>query len=173
MNARQIIDEAIDPKRVLRSAGNPPEMRVGEEVCPATSNTGYIMQLTLDKLKELNPRDWEAEMTDDVQDYLNGNLPPDFDPEYYLYERLFPHMGLYCPPFTYFGSYEADGSIGCWPYGDDGMEEMVDRGKLQIVNANALDWGNIHLSAEFVLLDRPDGHKELWNAKYKNRIWAW
>ena len=176
MNARQIIDEAIDPKRVLRSLRRREQMSVGEEVISGTGITRDIMEATFDKLKELNPIVYEDLMTDEIREYLAGGEPADFDPEYYLYEQLFPHMGLYCPPFTYFGSYEADGSIGCWPIDEMELEELVDKGVLVIQHGETPDWsdrGIIGYHKNLILI-KPSGSKECWDIHGTPfLVWQW
>lgn len=136
MNARTLI-EAETPKKTFKAMPRQvPMMEVGEEVLRATGDTREIIGATLGALKALDRKAFFDEMDSDLEAYLRGEDPPEFDPEFYCYERLFPHMDRYCPPFSYYGSYEADGSIGCWPYQDDAMEEQADQGKLTIVNGH-------------------------------------
>ncbi len=178
MNARQIIDEAVDPKRVLRSVRREADrsLKVGDEVISGTADTRTVMSATLEKLFELNRKDYDAEVNDEIRMYLDGYNPEDFDPEEYLF-RLFDLMGLYCPPFTYFGFYEADGSVGCWPYDDMALDEFVDKGVLVVQDdTDTPDWSDPQLAQrrpKFLITLTPLGHKICFNAQTREQVWAW
>lgn len=171
-----------DPKAFIKSLPRKQDdkLTVGEEVISGTGDTRDIMDACLNTLKRLDKHRFAAEISDhDVFQYTTlGDIHNDFDPEYYLYERLFNILQKYCPPFTYFGSLEADGSIGCWPLDNMTLEEqenvtLVDEDENPQL-ADALrrgDFGDI--PTPYAIIDKHGGGKELWNTQTFEKIWEW
>jgi len=179
--------EGEDPKeflrRVLKQSGHKKNMlSVGEEVISGTGDTRDIMEACLNALKALDRDRFAAELSDhDVFQYTTlGEIHNDFDPEYYLFERLFSILQKYCPLFSYFGHLEADGSVGCWPLDNMALEDM-EEGKVTLVDerenpqqANAIrrgDFGGI--PSPYAIIDKAQGGKELWNTQTFVKIWDW
>lgn len=174
MNARQVI-EAETPKKTFRALPRQQWLNVGETVIQGTSDTRDIMRATLDRLAQLNPADHQAELTDEVEAYLRGREPEDFDPEYYLFEQLFNHMALYCLPFTYYGFLEADGSVGCWPVDRMSIEMAADSGKVDVQYAEENEEPNLNVRAPYVYWDNTQagGGRDLWDTRTKKLVWSW
>jgi hypothetical protein len=174
-----------DPKQTFKKLPRKPEhqFEVGEEVIRGTGDTRDIMDACLNALKRLDKNRFNAEISDhDVFQYTTlGDIHNDFDPEYYLYEHLFNVLQKYCPPFTYFGSYEADGSIGCWPPDHMTIEELKDSDKLTYFDdhADAEEAQRIangdfaHVPTRYVLVDRAGGGMELWDSTTRQLVWKY
>ena len=177
--------EGEDPKAFLkRVAPRSNKLQVGEEVIRGTGITQDIMDACLTRLEQLDPAQYAAELEDsEVAAYREqGDAAqlPDFDPEYYTYEHLFNVMQKYCPPCTYFGSYPADGSIGCWPPDTMDREEMNDVGHLtyfreqvQPGEVGAIQRGDYtFISTRYVLIEHPRGNLELWDSQRHEMVWT-
>lgn len=174
MNARQII-EAESPKRIFQRL---PRQRwplyPGKEVSSATGDTRYIIRQTLALLKEIDPAKYQAELDGyELTDYLAGNadLPAETDPEWYLFEHLFSVLTKYCPPFTYFGFLEADGSVGCWPY--DGMSMEMADDKVTVQEGSEPDWNGI--TTPYLYLDNTaaGGGRDFYETRTRSLLWSW
>lgn len=183
----QRVLEGEDPKEFLKrhsakEQAQSHQLGVGDEVITGTGDTRDIMEACFDALKRLDKGRFAAELSDhDVYQYTTlGEIHNDFDPEYYLYERLFNILQKYCPPFTYFGSLEADGSIGCWPLDNMALEDMED-GKITLVDehdnpqwASAIRRGDFTgIISPHVIIDKQGGGKELWNTQTFEKVWDW
>jgi hypothetical protein len=177
--------EGEDPKRFLKRVTPRKEhkLHVGEEVIRGTGITRDILDACLYRLEQLDPVQYAAELDDsDVATYREQGEAaqlPDFDPEDYTYEHLFGVMQKYCPPWTYFGSYEADGSIGCWPPDPMAREEMNDTGQLTWFDddhgaqSEAVRRGDYTgIQTRYVLIDY-DGDLELWDSQRHEIIWSY
>jgi len=148
LNARTII-EAETPKGTFSQFPRGPQLDVGYEAISGTGITRDIISACLGTLKTIDEKAFLSEMENsDVAEYVQGG-EPDFDPDYYLYEHLFNVLQEYCPPFTYFGGFEADGAIGCWPYSDMDLEEQADLGKLTIINAHMNEQAHAVLAGNY------------------------
>lgn len=177
--------EGEDPKNFLQRVmpTMKPMLRVGEELIRGTGDTRDIMEACLDALKRLDKARFAAEISDhDVFQYTSlGEIHNDFDPEFYLYERLFSILQKYCPPMAYFGSHEADGSIGCWPIDGEAIEAMVDRDELFYLDARenpeqarAVRSGDFTgISPIYTMIEEPAGGKELWDRRTAKMLWEW
>jgi len=178
--------EGEDPKEFLKrmsAAASKPHLEPGEEVCHATGITRDLLRSCFEALKNLDPATYQEELNDEVQSYLGGNENlEDFDPEWYLFEHLYSVLQKYCPPFTYFGNLEADGTLGCWPIGSDGIEEAVDRGDLTFVNegqeperyAAILNGDFSTIQTPYVMVKSPGATYSIaLFAKTGKKIWEW
>jgi hypothetical protein len=176
LNARSII-EAETPKKAFRRLPRQSQrMKVGEEVISGTSITRDIMEATLSKLHALDPAKYDETLTTEVAGYLNNDemQDADFDPDYFLMEVLFAIMDDYVPAFTYFGFYEADGSVGCWPWDDMSLEDFADRhpDKLTIqADRDQPDYTDAH--SQHIITMTPTGHKQCWHVPTRTQVWAW
>ncbi len=148
-------------------------MVVGDEVISGTSITRDIMEATLCKLHELDPAKYEETLDVDVGEYLNGREVADFDPDYFLMEILFTIMDDYCPAFTYFGFYEADGSVGCWPWDDMGLEDFAARKPEMLSYQEDADQPDFSSGSKFVVIQTPQGHKQCWETATRKQLWKW
>jgi len=177
--------EGEDPKDFLRrmSAAQTKQLEVGEEVCHSTGIVKDHIEACLYRLQQLDPVEGQEQMSDEVRAYLRGANPEDwvnFDPDYYGFEVLPSVMQKYCPPFSYFGGNEGDGSLGCWPIGHDGIEEAVDRDELTFVDARddnerytAIAGGDFSsIQTPYVLLEKATGGKVLYT-KAGRKVWEW
>ena len=177
--------EGEDPKEFLKRVayGLKPHFEVGEEVISATGDTRDIIEACLQALKRMDKARFSAEISDhDVFQYTSlGEIENDFDPEYYLYEHLYNVLQKYCPPMTYFGSYEADGSVGCWPIDGDAISQMVDTDELFYIDesvnpeqADTVRRGDFSdIEPPYVMIEDPFTHKELWDKQHKRLVWKW
>jgi hypothetical protein len=176
--------EGEDPKSFLKRVAPRKEntLQVGETVISGTGIVRDIMDACLYRLEQLDPAQYAAELEDsDVGAYREQGEAvqlPQFDPEYYTYEHLFNVMQKYCPPCSYFGSYEADGSIGCWPPDATAIDEMVDTEKLTYISdeqpeqGEAIrrgDYTGIH--TRYVIVDWHNGPMELWDSQRHVKVW--
>ena len=175
--------EGEDPKAFLKKIAPRQNnlLGVGEEVICCTGNVRDIMDACLYRLEQLDPAQYAAELEDsDVGAYREQGEAvqlPEFDPEYYTYEHLFNVMQKYCPPFSYFGSHQADGSIGCWPPDTMAIEELVDTDKLTYFGedrpeqALAVIRGDYsEVNTRYVLIEY-DGDMELWDSQRHVKVW--
>lgn len=182
MNARQII-EAESPKKVFRqvAAANPKRFEVGAEFGHATSHASDTIEAGMEALSTVDPRKHAELMGDEVGHFLRHGPNADFDEDYFAYEVMPGILQPYCPPFTYFGAYEADGSIGCWPWDGMALQDAVDEDKLFYVEefrnpgqAGAIQHGNFTgITAPYAMIEMPSGSKELWDARTKQLVWKW
>ena len=185
MNALAIVNQVVEaenPKDFLRrlqaDAKTKRQFNIGEEVIHGTGVTRDIMDACLEALRVLSQEAYDAEIDDEIIRYLaTEETEPDFDPEYYLYEHLFDVLQKYCPPFTYFGSNEADGAIGCWPPDSMAIEELADNGELTHITDEDDARCLAVMHGDFSTVDAPyalieyDGDMELWCKATRQKIW--
>lgn len=180
--ACQVLED-LDPKAILRhlSANRKRLLSVGETVISGTGVAQDIMRACLYRLQQLDRAKYDEEMENpDVVDYLENEEPIDeFDPEEYTYEHLFNVMQEYCPPFTYFGNHETDGSIGCWPPDTMAREELDQADQLtwyddrHAEQSEAIRRGDYTgILTRYVLIEYR-GNLELWDSQRHTLLWTY
>ena len=171
MNARQLI-EAETPKQALRYIKRPKEQfTVGEEFGHATSDAKSVIEAGLEALRTVDRAKYEETMSGEVGDYLRGDNPEDFDPDYFACERLFDMLNPYCPPFTYFGFYEADGSIGCWPWDSMSLEDYEAMHPDKLTYEGPVDFTGVE--STYIVAVNENGRKECWDVASRKMLWQW
>lgn len=105
------------------------ELKPGDEAIAGTGIVSDIIDACLDLLRHIHPSGYDnfvAKYSEELEMVKNASQLEDDTVLHEFQEKVFGELSAYCPPYTYFGFNEADGSVGCWPNMDRIREETTE-----------------------------------------------
>lgn len=141
------------------------ELRPGEETISGTGIPKDIAQASLDTLRSVHEPGYEefvASHEEEMEALKNADALEDDTILHEFINSIFDKLTEYCPPYTYFGFYEADGSVGCWP----SFDQLREDGENKIIGYNFWEPGT-----EYSYWEGSDGHHRLYHTADQRLVW--
>lgn len=140
------------------------ELEPGNEAIRGTAIPQDIIEASLAMLKDVHELGYEEFVAAHEEEMVLLKYSQQDDTELYEFmDKVFAKLDEYCPPYTYFGAYEADGAIGCWPSYDD----LREGGETEIIGYN--DWKP---GTEYSFFDASSDRRDrLYRTETKELIW--
>jgi hypothetical protein len=155
------------------------ELKPGDKAISGTSIASDIIEACLEMLQQIHPSGYDqfvANNSEELEMVKNASQLEDDTPLREFQERVFDTLSEYCPPITFFGYNEADGSVGCWP-DRDRITEYVDEGTMTQMHHGTPEYSDFIQGIEVpgteytLVLDRDGYSGSMYHSEGAKLLW--